>query len=95
MKRKQYDGNFKARIVLEALRERKTIAELASHFGVHPTVITKWKRHAVATLPELFSDKRDHEHQDQQALQAELYRQIGQLTMELDWLKKKSGLLSG
>ena len=95
MKRKQYDGNFKARIVLEALRERKTIAELASHFGVHPTVITKWKRHAVLTLPELFSDKRDREHQDQQALQAELYRQIGQLTMELDWLKKKSGLLSG
>jgi transposase-like protein len=95
MKRKQYDGTYKARIVLEALRERKTIAELASHFGVHPTVITKWKRHAVATLPELFSDKRDREHQDQQALQAELYRQIGQLTMELDWLKKKSGLLSG
>ena len=95
MKRKQYDGNFKARIVLEALRERKTIAELASHFGVHPTVIAKWKRHAMTTLPELFSDKRDREHQDQQELQAELYRQIGLLTMELDWLKKKSGLLSG
>jgi transposase-like protein len=95
MKRKQYDGNFKARIVLEALRERNTIAELASHFGVHPTVITKWKRQAVVTLPELFSDKREHERQDQKALQEDLYRQIGQLTMELDWLKKKSGLLSG
>ena len=95
MKRKQYDGNFKARIVLEALRERKTIAELASHFKVPPTVITKWKRLAVVTLPELFSDKRDHERQDQKALQEDLYRQIGQLTMELDWLKKKSGLLSG
>lgn len=95
MKRKQYDGNFKARIVLEALRERKTIAELSSHFGVHPTIITKWKHHAVTTMPELFSDKRDREHQDQQVLQAELYREIGQLTMELDWLKKKSGLFSG
>ncbi len=94
MKRRQYDGAFKARIVLEALRERKTIAELASHYKVHPTVIAKWKKHAVSGLPELFSDRRDHEQQDQQALQEELYRQIGQLTMELDWLKKKSGLFS-
>ena len=52
MKRKKCDGNFKARIVHEAFRERKTIAELASHFGVHLTVITKWKRQAVVTLPE-------------------------------------------
>jgi transposase-like protein len=94
MNRRQYDGTFKARIVLEALRERKTIAELASHYKVHPTVIAKWKKHAVSSLPELFSDRRDHEQQDQQALQEELYRQIGQLTMELDWLKKKSGLFS-
>jgi putative transposase len=95
MKRKQYDGNFKARVALEAIRERKTTAELASHYKVHPNVITKWKRHAVTHLPELFSDKRDRDHQDQEALQAELYRQIGQLTMEVDWVKKKSGLLSG
>jgi transposase-like protein len=95
MKRKQYDGIFKARIVLEALRERKTIAELASHYSVHPNVITKWKRHAVSNLAELFSEKRDRDRQDQEALLSELYRQIGQLTMELDWMKKKSGLLSG
>ena len=94
MKRRQYDGIFKARIVLEALRERKTIAELASHYKVHPAVIAKGKKHAVGSLPELFSDKRDRDRQDQQALQEELYRQIGQLTVELDWLKKKSGLLS-
>ena len=95
MKRKQYDGNFKARVALEALRERKTIAELASHYSVHPNVITKWKRHAVSNLAELFSEKRDRDRQDQEALLSELYRQIGQLTMELDWMKKKSGLLSG
>ena len=77
-----------ARIVLKALHERKTIAELARHFGVHATVITKWKRQAVVTLPELFSDKRDHERQDQKAVQEDLYRQIGKLTMELDWPKK-------
>jgi len=88
MKRRQYDGIFKARIVLEALRERKTIAELASHYKVHPAVIAKGKKHAVGSLPELFSDKRDRDRQDQQALQEELYRQIGQLTVELDWLKK-------
>jgi transposase-like protein len=94
MKRRQYDGTFKARIVLEALREGKTIAELASHYKVHPTVIAKWKKHAVSSLPELFSDKRDRDQQDQQALLEELYRQIGQLTMELGWLKKKSDLFS-
>ena len=88
MKRRQYDGVFKARIVLEALRERKTIAELASHYKVHPAVIAKWKKHAVSCLSELFSDKCDHDQRDKQALQEELYRQIGQLTMELDWLKK-------
>jgi len=94
MKRRQYDGVFKARVVLEALREHKTIAELASHYKVHPTVIAKWKKHAVSSLPELFSEKRDGDQRDQRELQEELYRQIGQLTMELGWLKKKSGLLS-
>jgi putative transposase len=94
MKRKQYDGAFKARVVLEALRERKTVSELASYYKVHPTVIAKWKKQAVRGLAELFSDKRERDQQDQQALQEQLYRQIGQLTMELDWLKKKSGLLS-
>ena len=49
----------------------------------------------MSNLAELFTDKRDRERQDHEALQAELYRQIGQLTMELDWMKKKSGLLSG
>ena len=91
MKRRQYDGAFKARVVLEALRERRTMTELASYYKVHPTVIAKWKKQAVSSLPELFSDRRDREQQDHQALQEELYRQIGQLTMELDWLKKKSG----
>ena len=94
MKRRQYDGAFKARVVLEALRERKTITELASYYKVHPTVIAKWKKQAVRGLSELFSDKRERDQRDQQALQEQLYRQIGQLTMELDWLKKKSGLLS-
>ena len=94
MKRRQYDGAFKARVVLEALRERKTVTELASHYKVHPAVIAKWRKYAVSCLPELFSEKRDREQQDQQALQEELYRQIGQLSMELEWLKKKSGLLS-
>lgn len=69
-------------------------SELASHYKVHPTLIAKWKKHAVGSLSELFSDKRDHDQQDQQALQEELYRQIGQLTMELEWLKKKSDSFS-
>jgi putative transposase len=70
------------------------MTELASYYKVHPTVIAKWKKQAVRGLSELFSEKRERDQRDQQALQEQLYRQIGQLTMELDWLKKKSGLLS-
>jgi transposase-like protein len=95
MKRKQYDGKFKARVVLEALKEQQTVSEIASHFRVHPNVVTKWKRHAMANLADLFCDRHERERQDMETLQQELYQQIGQLTMEVDWLKKKSGLLSG
>jgi putative transposase len=89
MRRKQYDGSFKARIVLEALGGGKTVAELASRFGVHPTVINRWKRRAVASLPAVLSDRRDRTCQDQKAAREELCRKIGQLTMELDWLREK------
>jgi putative transposase len=70
------------------------VNELASTYSVHPTQITKWKKHLQSELPQIFStrrQKREHEHED---LQAQLYQQIGQLKVELDWLKKKSGLIN-
>lgn len=90
--RNHYGAEFKARVALEALKGHKTINELVSHFGVHPTQINKWKKHLQTELPQIFSTRREKREQDHEALQAQLYQQIGQLKVELDWLKKKSGL---
>jgi len=90
--KKRYGSKFKARVALEAIKEGKTAAELASKYGVHASQITRWKKHVVENLPELFSNTHEKAREDAEKLQAELYRQIGQLKVELDWLKKKSGL---
>lgn len=92
--RKRYDSHFKSRVVLEALKNQRTIAEIASEYGVHANQITKWKRRVLDALPGIFSNKRERDQRDDEALQAELYRQIGQLKVELDWLKKKVGVFS-
>ncbi len=89
--KKRYGSKFKARVALEAIKEGKTAAELAGQYGVHSSQITRWKKHVVENLPELFSNKHGKDREDAERLQAELYRQIGQLKVELDWLKKKSG----
>ena len=83
---------MKARIALEAIKGQKTIQEIASHYGVHPNQVSTWKRQLIDATPSLFSDRRSHPDTSDEALKAELYQQIGQLQVELDWLKKKSGL---
>ena len=90
--RKNYGAEFKARVALEAIKGHKTINELVSHFGVHPTQINKWKRHLQTELPQIFSNRREKREQDHEALQAQLYQQNGQLKVELDWLKKNLDL---
>ena len=91
--RKQYSGEFRARVALEALKGYKTVNELAGTYGVHPTQVGKWKKQLQSELPQIFSTRRAKHHQDNEALLAQLYQQIGQLKVELDWLKKKSGLV--
>jgi putative transposase len=83
---------MKARIALEAIKGQKTIQEIASHYGVHPNQVTNWKRQLIDGTPSIFADRRLHPETSDEALKAELYQQIGQLQVELDWLKKKSGL---
>ena len=92
--RKQYSAQFKARVALEALKEQSTLAELASRFEVHPTLIGQWKKQLREELPRVFADRRQQELRQRadEELQAQLYQQIGQLKVELDWLKKKVGL---
>jgi transposase-like protein len=91
--RKRHDAAFKAKVALEAAKGEKTIAQLSSEFGVHANQIRQWKKQLLDDLHRLFSDRRSKKEKDDEALQEELYRQIGQLKVELDWLKKKSQLL--
>ena len=93
MKRKQHSKAFKAKVALDALKGHKTINEIAAEYEVHPTQINTWKKRALEALPEAFSRGQDHEAAQREAEQDRLYRQIGKLQVEVDWLKKKTGHL--
>lgn len=93
-RRKTYTGAYKAKIVMEAIKGQQTINQLASKYGVHPNMITEWKKQALAGLPQVLSDRRGKDEKAEEELKAQLYQQIGQLKMELEWLKKKAGLES-
>jgi len=92
--RKHYDSRLKAQIALEALKNQRTITQIASEYGVHPNLVTQWKQRVLEELPGIFTNKREKNQQESEALRAELYRQIGQLKVELDWVKKKAGVVS-
>ena len=94
-KRKQYKPQFKARIALEAVRGHKTVPELSSQHNLHPSMINNWKRQLVDGASELFEAgrKQAQEKQDHQAQIDELYRQIGQLKVERDFLANRSAQL--
>jgi transposase-like protein len=91
--RKRYDGTFKAKVVLESMKNEKTIAELASEYGVHPNQITLWRKQALEELPALFSSKQAKKEKVYEEERDELLKQIGQLKVEVEWLKKKLGIL--
>nr|WP_309687961.1 transposase [Armatimonas sp.] len=92
--RKQHSPAFKAKIVLQALRETKPLTQVAAENEVHPTLLTKWKSEAVNSLPEIFERGANKEKSTQEfeRQSAELYEQIGRLSAQLAWVKKKAGL---
>jgi transposase-like protein len=92
--RKRYSAALKARVALEALKGLKTVNELASTYGVHPTQLAHWKHRLHKEMPEIVSVRRAKREDEHAALQAQLYQHIGQRKGELDWLKKKAGLVS-
>ena len=90
---KKYTAQLKAKVALEAIRGEKTVNELAALYQVHPSQIMSWKKRLLEGMLDLFADGRGKHGEDGEALQAQLYQQIGRLKVELDFLKKKTGML--
>lgn len=92
-KRKAHSAALKAQVALAALKGDRTVNELASQFGVHPTLIHGWKKQLVAGAEGVFSNGSKAAVVDGELVQAQLYEQIGRLKMELEWVKKKAASL--
>jgi len=95
--KKNFGKEFRAKVALETLRGEKTLAELSSEYGVHANVIGQWKKLLLKNASELFEGKREKRNKvkDHEKSVDTLYRKIGKIEMENDWLKKKLGLLEG
>jgi len=94
-KRKRYTAQQKATIVLDLLKEEKSVAQIASEYGVHPNQLYRWKREGQEHLHEVFEDRHKEDRERAAAHEQEkekLYAEIGRLTTEVNWLKKKSGI---
>lgn len=91
MVKRTFSPEFKARVTLEALREEKTVNQIAGEYEVSPSMVARWKAQTTADLHQIFAAKTDWEKEksEYEARQEELYGRLGRLQMELDWLKKK------
>lgn len=89
-KAKQYSAQEKAKIAIEAIKGDLTMAQISSQYGVHATQINRWKKEALEAMVSGFNSKSKAADTSQVELVGQLYQQIGQLTVERDWLKKKS-----
>ena len=87
--RKKYSAEYKAKIALEAIKEQRTLSEIASEYEVHPNQVGQWKKEVLEGLSGIFSGPKDHGAAKNEEVKEQLYSQIGQLKVELDWLKKK------
>lgn len=90
--RKRYTASIKAKIVIELLKEEKPLSQLASDYEVSSKRLTRWKNQALAEMPCLFERKSDRTKEKYETKLNELYAEIGRLTTQVNWLKKKSGL---
>ena len=88
--RRQHTAEIKARVALAAIKGDRPVNEIAGMYGVHPAMITKWKKQALQELPQVFANRRSALVRAQEDLAGSLYQEIGRLKVELDWLKKKA-----
>jgi len=92
-KRREFSPAFKAKVCLEVIKEETSIGELAARYEVHPTVIRAWKKEFLERASEIFVDKRKQKKSEKPVTEEMLYKQIGQMKVENDWLKKTLGVL--
>lgn len=88
-KRRTHSAEFKSRVALEAVRGAKTTSEIASQYEIHPVQIAQWKKELLAGMPEIFKRKPSSDQKQTEREKERLERKIGELTMDVDWLKKK------
>jgi len=93
MGRKKHSNELKARIALDAIRGQKTMSELASEYGVHANQIGRWKKQLLEAAPDIFTRGKNKEAEKNEVERDHLYKKVGQLQIEVDWLKKKTGYL--
>jgi len=93
MSRRKFSKEFKAKVALEAIKGQRTVNELAQEFSVHPNQIGLWKKQALASLPEVFGTGKDHEGERLELERDRLYKKVGQLQVQVDFLKKNIGHL--
>ena len=89
-KRRRHSNQFKFKVALEAAKELKTVNEIASEFNLHPNQVGIWKKQLLEEGPAVFTSNTARQLRAHEAVEAELYEQIGRLKMELEWLKKKA-----
>jgi transposase-like protein len=90
--KRKHSASFKGQIALEALKEQQSIPQLSSQRGVHPTQIRQWRDLLKSEIPNIFTKGVNHQLAEKDQLIDRLYKQVGQLTVESEWLKKKLGL---
>ena len=91
--RKKIEAGIKARAALEAYKGEKTIAEISAKYGVHPNMVSRWKHELLENAAGIFDSKKDSKADESQEKIDDLHKNIGELTMERDWLKKKLAIL--